>query len=64
MGHLLIAETALSQFDLEQVIWIPSWNPSHKIASPFTQRVQMVQAAIAEHPAFTVFTIEGESQTT
>ncbi len=64
MGHLRIAETALNQLDLEQVIWIPSWSPKHKIASPFSQRVQMVQAATAGHSAFTVFTVEDERQNT
>ena len=37
-GHLLVAETALHQISLEQVIWIPSLNPPHK------------QLALFEHP--------------
>lgn len=31
-GHLLIAETALSQADQNQVIWVPSPCPPHKQA--------------------------------
>ncbi|WP_410175173.1 nicotinate-nicotinamide nucleotide adenylyltransferase [Nodularia spumigena] len=28
-GHLLVAQTALSQVPLEKVIWVPSLNPPH-----------------------------------
>lgn len=51
-GHLLIAETALSQVALEQVIWVPTRRPPHKQAAKFEHRLQMVQRAIADHPAF------------
>lgn len=54
-GHLLIAETALSQVVLEQVIWVPSWCPPHKQNTEiFKHRLEMVQRAIADHPAFTI----------
>lgn len=59
-GHLLIAETALDQFALDRVIWVPSYHPPHK--SPdllaFEQRVEMVQLAIADHSAFSVSDVE------
>ncbi len=51
-GHLLIAETALSQVNVEQVIWIPNRCPPHKQAAIFEHRLEMVQRAIADHPAF------------
>ena len=54
-GHLLIAETALIQVELEQVIWVPSWCPPHKQKTEiFKHRLEMVQQAIADHPAFTI----------
>ena len=53
-GHLLIAETALSQVALEQVIWVPTRCPPHKLAAKFENRWEMVQRAIADHPAFTI----------
>lgn len=53
-GHLLIAETALSQVALEQVIWVPARCPPHKLAAKFEHRLEMVQRAIADHPAFVI----------
>jgi nicotinate-nucleotide adenylyltransferase len=57
-GHLLIAETALQQVGVEQIIWVPSLNPPHKQAAAFAHRVAMLQQAINDHPAFTVSLIE------
>lgn len=54
-GHLLIAESALSQMGLEQVIWVPNPYPHYKQASPFEHRFEMVARAINNHPAFTIF---------
>ena len=51
-GHLLIAETALSQVSVEQVIWIPNRCPPHKQAAVFEHRLEMVQRAISDRPAF------------
>ena len=51
-GHLLIAETALSQVSVEQVIWIPNRCPPHKQAAEFEHRLEMVQRAISDRPAF------------
>jgi len=53
-GHLLIAETALSQVALEQVIWVPARCPPHKLAAKFEHRLAMVQRAIRDNPAFTI----------
>jgi len=57
-GHLLVAETALHQASLEKVIWVPSLNPPHKEAALFEHRVQMLQLAIKDNPAFTISLIE------
>lgn len=57
-GHLLIAETALHQVSLEQVIWVPSLNPPHKQAALFEHRLDMVQRAIADNPRFAVSLVE------
>ncbi|HLO86635.1 MAG TPA: nicotinate (nicotinamide) nucleotide adenylyltransferase [Nostocaceae cyanobacterium] len=59
-GHLLIAETALAQVSLEQVIWIPSSNPPHKQAALFEHRLAMLQLATQDHPGFTISLIERE----
>ncbi|MEA5549402.1 nicotinate (nicotinamide) nucleotide adenylyltransferase [Anabaena cylindrica UHCC 0172] len=59
-GHLLVAEIALAQLHLEQVIWVPSRNPPHKQAALFEHRVAMLKLATVNNPAFTVSLIERE----
>lgn len=54
-GHLLIAERALNQLGLEWVIWVIDRSPPHKqlpTQLSFQYRWEMVQLAIANHPAF------------
>jgi nicotinate-nucleotide adenylyltransferase len=54
-GHLAIAQTALSQFELDRVIWVPAHYPPHKLETAMAapqQRLEMVQRAIANQPAF------------
>jgi nicotinate-nucleotide adenylyltransferase len=54
-GHLLIAETALSQLGLDRVIWVPAPYPPHKSGTStgsLLHREAMVRLAIADHPAF------------
>lgn len=53
-GHLAIAQTALIQAELDKVIWVPNQCPPHKQATRFEQRLQMVQEAIADYPAFVI----------
>ncbi|MEG4799145.1 nicotinate (nicotinamide) nucleotide adenylyltransferase [Microcoleus sp. ARI1-B5] len=54
-GHLLAAETAASQFNLDRVIWVPDRAPPHKwrpdLAS-FERRRSMLALAIADRPDF------------
>ncbi|MBV8884665.1 MAG: nicotinate (nicotinamide) nucleotide adenylyltransferase, partial [Chroococcidiopsidaceae cyanobacterium CP_BM_RX_35] len=37
-----------------QVIWVPSLYPPHKLTTKFAYRSEMVQEAIADHPAFII----------
>jgi nicotinate-nucleotide adenylyltransferase len=59
-GHLLIAETGLSQFGLDQIIWVPTYQPPHKNQAvlAFDHRLAMVKLAIADHPQFTFADVE------
>ncbi len=57
-GHLLVAETALHQIPLDQVIWVPSLNPPHKQAALFEHRLEMVRLATTDNPAFAVSLVE------
>ncbi|WP_414548346.1 nicotinate (nicotinamide) nucleotide adenylyltransferase [Anabaena sp. CCY 0017] len=59
-GHLLVAQTALSQVPLEKVIWVPSFNPPHKTAVLFEHRGEMLKLATRENPAFTVSLVEAK----
>src|SRR5579883_2572960 len=58
LGHLIVAETALHQVSLEQVIWVPSLNPPHKQAALFEHRLAMIQHAIADNPGFRLAGVE------
>lgn len=51
-GHLMIAETALSQLKLEKVIWVPVHRPPHKRGRRYEHRRLMVEIAIAKNSAF------------
>jgi len=56
-GHVLVAETAASQFALDRVIWVPDRSPPHKwrpdLAS-FEQRREMLALAIGDRPDFLI----------
>lgn len=56
-GHVLVAETAASQFGLDRVIWVPDRSPPHKerpdLAS-FEQRRAMLALAIGDRPDFLI----------
>ncbi len=54
-GHLALAENALVQLELDRILFVPAGQPPHKPNQPTTpahHRAAMVQAAIANHPAF------------
>ncbi|MGQ9466546.1 MAG: nicotinate-nucleotide adenylyltransferase [Anaerolineae bacterium] len=54
-GHLALAETARFQLGLARVLFVPAGDPPHKPGyplSPAVHRAAMVEAAIADNPAF------------
>ncbi|GAB6100226.1 nicotinate-nucleotide adenylyltransferase [Halanaerocella petrolearia] len=60
-GHLLTAECAAYQYDLDQVIFVPSGNPPHKTEQRITDaedRYVMALLATMSNPKFTVSRIE------
>ncbi|MDX8045903.1 nicotinate-nucleotide adenylyltransferase [Gracilibacillus sp. S3-1-1] len=63
-GHLLMAEQAHQQLNLDEVWFIPSYLPPHKSEAKTTaeDRVEMTKAAIEDNPAFKVNTIEVERE--
>jgi nicotinate-nucleotide adenylyltransferase len=64
MAHLLAAEEARLQFHLDQVLFMPTGDPPHKgpRMAPAEFRYQMVVAATAAHPGFSVSRFEIDSQ--
>ncbi len=63
LGHLILAEQCRDQLQLEQVWFVPSAYPPHKPGqrlTRFEQRCDMLELAIAGHPAFRVERIEKE----
>ena len=63
-GHLLIAQTAAEEFDLDRVIFLPTGKSPHKLSDQVTDpavRCEMVQLAIQGNPAFTISTLEAEN---
>jgi len=54
-GHLVAAEEARSQLDLERVLFVPTGSPPHKpdsSVSPVEHRVRMVELALDDRPHF------------
>src|SRR5579862_1416802 len=61
LGHLISAEQAREQAQLDQVWFVPSARPPHKLEqpiTPFERRVEMLQLALAGQPNFVVDLIE------
>ena len=54
LGHLLIAECARDQFNLEKVIFVTSPNPPHRIDTLLDghKRHELVKAAVSDNPHF------------
>ena len=60
-GHLLLAETARETLELDRVVFIPTHTPPHKTSTqllPGPVRLEMVQLAVRDHPAFVASDIE------
>lgn len=65
LGHLIIAERAKEQFELDEVLFLPSGTPymkNSKKVSPGTIRTEMTKLAVEENPFFSVSTIEIEKE--
>ena len=61
IAHLIVAEEARIQLDLEEVVFIPTGQPWLKAAqpvSPANLRMEMVRVAIASNPFFRLSSIE------
>jgi nicotinate-nucleotide adenylyltransferase len=57
LGHLILAEHGREQGRLDQVWFVPSARPPHKLSypiTPFRQRVEMLRLALASHSPFRV----------
>ncbi|GIP35888.1 nicotinate-nucleotide adenylyltransferase [Paenibacillus sp. J2TS4] len=55
IGHLLAAETAAEEANLDEVWFMPANIPPHKASAPLAtsqQRLEMVQCAIESRPSF------------
>ncbi len=60
-GHLLIAQYALTQLELDQVLFAPTRQPPHKInnnLTPIEHRLEMVRLAIADRPHFVLSRVD------
>jgi len=60
-GHLLLAESARDQYELDKVLFIPTGNNPFKISQDEISRehrLRMVELAIADNPYFEVMTHE------
>lgn len=60
-GHIAIAEQALAQLNLDQVLFAPTRQPPHKTGNsitPIEHRLEMVRLAIAPHPRFALSRID------
>ena len=61
-GHFMLAKTAHSQFDLDEVWIMPNGNPPHKRdieQTDFTLRCEMIRLAIEEDPYMVLCEYEG-----
>ena len=63
IGHLLLAERAREQLELDTVLWVPAgdpWRKSDRAITPATDRVEMVRLAIEGNDAFELSVAEVE----
>lgn len=67
MGHLIIANQAITQFDLSTILIMPTNEPPHKsneVISSASHRNKMVQLAIEDNKYFKLSTFEQERKGT
>lgn len=60
IGHFMIAEEVQYQFSLDEIWFIPTYEPPHKSTAYFTQedRLKMLQRTVHNQPGFIVEKIE------
>jgi nicotinate-nucleotide adenylyltransferase len=61
IGHLVIAEEARAQFELETVVFVPSARPPHKVTMPHApalDRLRMAELAVEGNRALNVSELE------
>lgn len=64
-AHLILAEQAYYQFELEKVLFMPTKNPPHKRKQELASdehRKNMIQEAIRDNPNFELSTLEMERE--
>lgn len=64
-GHLIIAENARISFDLDEIIFIPTGRPAHKVENGIADnqhRYEMVLLAINSNPHFSISPMEMERE--
>lgn len=65
IGHLILAEEALSKLKLDKVIFVPALTPPHKNIEGNVKpkdRLKMVELAVQDNPAFEISTFELDSK--
>lgn len=60
IGHFMIAEEVQHQFNLDEIWFIPTYEPPHKATAYFTQndRLEMLQRTVCNQPGFVVEAME------
>lgn len=62
-GHLQLAEAAVRQLQLAQIVFMPAKQPPHKLddpISPLETRVALLERALRRKPAFVISLLEAE----
>lgn len=59
-GHLIAAQSAWEQLELERVLWVPTGESYHKNTnlSPVNTRLELTRLAIARNPAFEISEVD------
>jgi nicotinate-nucleotide adenylyltransferase len=63
VGHLILAQEALEQLDLDRLWFLPASRPAHKRAraiTPVSHRIAMLRHAVRGNPRFTISRIEAD----
>ncbi len=61
LGHLILAAECLDQLGLDRLLWVLTPDPPHKQGqsiTPLSLRLEMIQAALGDNPAFELSTVE------